>query len=250
MEKAEIGRHIDDGANFYLRVLGDAEHMEYIDNGFYSIIRPKAGQQGGRSVFRIRLEHLPDNALEEKVREIKELNMHTWWGMGLSERMMKAVFGEDRPRPATETNDEEGCMALLCDGKTHYEIPEMPVALKKVDNSEDFKRWADICNMVLHDGYPIMHPVNHYHLSEKGIMSCYIAYYEGAAAGVCSVIYNRDTASLEFVCTLEEYRRKGLAGAVCAKAVMEAFDRGSKIITLRSLPEAKRMYGKMGFVLY
>lgn len=45
MEKAEICRHIDNGANFYLRLLGDAQHMEYSDNGYYSIIRPKDGQK-------------------------------------------------------------------------------------------------------------------------------------------------------------------------------------------------------------
>jgi GNAT superfamily N-acetyltransferase len=250
MERKEICRHIDDGANFYLRVLGDAEHMEYSDNGFYSRIRPKDGEQGATSLFNIRLEHLPDQELEEKVDEIKKLNLHTWWGLGLSDRVIKAVFGEDRPVPATETNDEEGYMALLPCDKPEYEEISPSVTVKRVSDAEDFKTWADICNRVLHNDYHIMHPEKHYHLSEEGIMPCYIAYYNGDAAAVCSVIHNKTITSLEFVCTLEEYRGKGLARAVCTAAIEEAFKNGSRIITLRAFPKAKKLYRKMGFMLY
>lgn len=250
MERAEICRHIDDGANFYLGLLGDAKHMEYTDNGYYSIIKPKEGQEGGTSLFNIRLDHLSDEQLEEKVNEIKKLNLHTWWGFGLSERMLNAVFGDNRPVQATETNDEEGCMALLPDEKPEYEETGMPITVKKVDNAEDFKLWANISNRILHGGYPIMHPENHYHLSEEGVMPCYIAYYNGEAAAVCSIINNKDIASLEFVCTLEEYRKKGLSRAVCITAIDEAIKNGSKIITLRAFPNAKKLYGEMGFKLY
>lgn len=40
------------------------------------------------------LHNESEEELEEKVNEIKKLNLHTWWGFGLSERMLKAVFGE------------------------------------------------------------------------------------------------------------------------------------------------------------
>jgi GNAT superfamily N-acetyltransferase len=250
MNRTEICEYIDEGANFYLRVLGNADHMEYIDNGSYSIIRPKEGQVGGTSLFNIRLEHLSDKDMEEKVNEIKKLGLHTWWGIGLSERMLKAVYGEDKPVSATETNNEEGYMALLPGNKPDYKETDIPVTVKKVHNTDDFKVWANISNQLLHGGYPIIHPENHYHLSEEEIMPCYIAYYNGAAAAVCSIINNKDIASLEFVCTLEEYRRKGLAKAVCITAINEAFKNGSKIITLRAFPNAKKMYRGMGFKLY
>lgn len=250
MKRTEISKHIDDGANFYLRVLGDAEHMEYSDNGYYSIIRPKEGQEGGTSLFNLRLEHLSDEELDEKVSEIKNLNLHTWWGYGLSERMLKAVFGDNRPKPATETNEEEGCMALLPDEAPKYEEIKISLTVKKVDNPEDFKLWADISNKILHGGYKLIHPENHYHLSKKGVMPCYIAYYNGTPAAVCSILNNKDISSLEFVATVEEYRKKGLARTVCAAAIDEAFQTGCKIITLRAFPEAKKLYSAMGFKLY
>lgn len=250
MEKLEICKHIDDGANFYLRVLGDAKHMDYSDNGYYSIIKPKDGQEGGTSLFNIRLDNLSDEELEEKVNEIKKLNVHTWWGFGLSERMLNTVFGENRPIPATETNDEEGCMAMLPDEKPKYNQIEAPITVKKVENAEEFKIWASISNRILHGNYPIMHPENHYHLCEKGVMPCYIAYYNGTAAAVCSIINNKSISSLEFVATVEEFRKKGLASAVCATAITGAFNNGSKIITLRAFPKAKKLYRELGFKLY
>jgi predicted GNAT family acetyltransferase len=250
MERAEIVKHIDNGANFYLRLLGDAEHMQYTDNGYYSIISPKEGQEGGTSLFNIRLEHLPDQELKEKINEIKELNLHTWWGVGLSERMLDAIFGENRPVPIPEPNDEEANMAMLSEEKPEYEEFNMPIAVKKVDNAEDFRLWASISNRVLHGGYPIMHPENHYHLSQSGIMPCYIAYYKGTAASVCSIINNKDISSLEFVATEEEYRRKGLARAVCTTAIEDAVKNGSKIITLRAFAGAKKLYQAIGFKIY
>lgn len=250
MKSAEIIRHIDDGANFYLRLLGDAEHMEYIDNGYYSIIRPKSDQEGGTSLFNIRLEHLFDEELKEKINEIKELNIHTWWGLGLSERMLNAIFGENRPEPVPEPNDEEANMAMLSKDKPQYDEIAMPISVKRVDNAEDFKLWANISNTVLHDGYPIIHPINHYHLCQNGVMPCYIAYYNGTAASVCSIINNKDISSLEFVATIDEFRRIGLARAVCITAIDDAVKNGSKIITLRAFAGAKKLYQTMGFRIY
>lgn len=250
MKISEINKHIDDGANFYLRVLGDAEHMEYIDNGYYSIIRPKSGQEGGTSLFNLRIENLPDEELKEKINEIKELNLHTWWGVGLSERMLNAIFGENRPVRVPEPNDEEANMAMLSKEKPQYEKVALPITVKKVDNAEDFKLWANISNTVLHGGYPLIHHKNHYHLSQNGVMPCYIAYYNGIPASVCSIINNKDISSLEFVATIEEYRRKGLAKAACTTAIDEAVKNDSKIITLRAFAGAKKLYQTIGFKIY
>ena len=35
MEPAEILKHMSDGANFYLRKLGDAQHMEVTENRIF-----------------------------------------------------------------------------------------------------------------------------------------------------------------------------------------------------------------------
>jgi GNAT superfamily N-acetyltransferase len=251
MERVEICKHIDDGANFYLRLLGDAKHMECCDNGYYTIIRPKSGEEGGTSLFNIRLEHLTDEELEQKVNEIKKLNLHTWWGFGLSEKILNVIWkGQKRPEPLPEPNDEEAGMAMLPEEKPTYEEIYKSINVKRVENAEDFKLWANINNKIMHQGYPIMHHENHYHLCESGIMPCYIGYYNGILVATCSIMNNKGISSLEFVATLDEYRRKGLAKAICITAINEAFKNGSKIISLRAFGDAKKLYKAMGFKIY
>jgi GNAT superfamily N-acetyltransferase len=164
--------------------------------------------------------------------------------------MLNTIFGENRPEPVLEPNDEEANMAMLAEDKPQYEEIALPITVKKVDNPDDFKLWADISNMVLHGGYPIIHYKNHYHLSRSGVMPCYISYYNGKAASVCSILNNKDISSLEFVATIEDFRKKGLARAVCITAIDEAVKNGSKIITLRAFPMAKKLYQAMGFKIY
>ncbi len=81
MNNAEVMKLIDDGANFYCRQLGNASHMEFINTGCYSIIRPKAGQKGGTSIFDVTLDHLSDEGAVQKINEIKAMKEHTWWAM-------------------------------------------------------------------------------------------------------------------------------------------------------------------------
>lgn len=40
MTEREILQCIDDGANFYVSLFGRAEHMEIVDKGFYSYVKP------------------------------------------------------------------------------------------------------------------------------------------------------------------------------------------------------------------
>lgn len=58
MTDREIIRHIDDGANFYIRLFGDAVHMENTDGEFYSCVRPKAGEHGISFIYNVRIEQL------------------------------------------------------------------------------------------------------------------------------------------------------------------------------------------------
>jgi ribosomal protein S18 acetylase RimI-like enzyme len=61
---------------------------------------------------------------------------------------------------------------------------------------------------------------------------------------------NNGVASLEFVATLNEYRRKGLARTVCIAAIRDAFANGTKIITTRAFHPASLLYQSLGFKIY
>jgi predicted acetyltransferase len=55
---------------------------------------------------------------------------------------------------------------------------------------------------------------------------------------------------LEFVLTLEEYRRQGAYTAVCAEALKQLKEQNIKTVILGSSPEATSIYKKLGFVPY
>ncbi|WP_040950506.1 GNAT family N-acetyltransferase [Gorillibacterium massiliense] len=250
MKKAEIIQRIDDGANYYLRLLGDARHMEFIEHEHYSLIRPKTGEKGLTILFQVRITQLPEEELAGIIKEIKDMKMHTWWGLGLPENVLDVIWGTDRLPTPLEPNEEEAAMALLPQERPTYPPADQAISIKKVGTPEDFKLWADIVNDGLHNGYPLIHPENHSHLSETGKMPCYIGYYEGIPAAGAASMTNGYAASLEFVATLPGYRRKGLARAVCAAAIDEAFEKGAEIMTLRAEGDAKKLYTALGFRIY
>ncbi|GHV06064.1 hypothetical protein FACS1894217_04030 [Clostridia bacterium] len=248
MDKQTVIRHIDNGANFYLRLLGDAKHMDFTDNGVYSVIRPKSGEHGVCFVFDVRLEQLSEDVAKEKIAEIKTLHMPVWWSMCSSERVLDLLQGEPVPKSQPEPNDGEAYMAILPFEQPNYAASD--VKIKRVHSIEDFGLWADMTNQILHGGFPDIHCENHFHLCEKGLLIPYIGYEGKTPVTVAAIIDNNGGSSLEFVGTLEEYRHHGFAKAVCACAIDKAFTNGSKIITARAFPEAKRMYESLGFKYY
>ncbi|MDF2544582.1 MAG: hypothetical protein K0S47_4300 [Herbinix sp.] len=252
MNHLEIMKLIDDGANFYCRQLGNASHMEFVQNECYSMIYPKQGQEGGTSLFDVKLDHLTEEDVLQMIHEIKSKNVHTWWGLCLSDRIADYVWGIDRPilTPEQHENDEELYMALFPEEMSVYETYSNDIQIKPVTTIEEFGVWADICNLVLHGDYPIMHRVNHFEICKNGIMPCYLGYYQGEPVAVSAILNHSNISSLEFVATLPEYRRKGLAKALCQKAVEDAFANGSSIITTRAFADAKNIYKSLGFQCY
>lgn len=95
-----------------------------------------------------------------------------------------------------------------------------------------------------------MHRVNHFDICKDGIMPCYIRYYQGKPAAVSAILNNNGVSSLEFVATLDDFRKKGLARALCQKAVDDAFENGARMITTRAFADAKDLYKSLGFIIY
>lgn len=252
MNNSEVMKLIDDGAVFYCRQLGNASHMIFVNNGYYSMIYPKSGQEGGTSLFDVTLEHLNDEEALQKINEIKALNVHTWWGLCLSNRIADLVWGKDRPilTAKQHEDDEEFYMAIFPDEKPTYEEISDDIIIRPVTTVDEFGIWADIGNSVLHGGYPIIHRVNHFDICKEGIMPCYIGYYHGEPAAISAILNNNGNSSLEFVATLENFRKKGLARALCQKAVDDTFANGSRVITTRAFPNAKNLYKSLGFKIY
>jgi ribosomal protein S18 acetylase RimI-like enzyme len=141
-------------------------------------------------------------------------------------------------------------MAMLPEEKTAYSKESESIKVTRVVSEEEFSVWADICNAILHNNYPIIHRINHYEICRKNIMKCYLAYYRGEAAGISAILDNDGIVSLEFVATLSKYRRLGIAKMACQSAVDEAFSASAKVITTRAFQAAKNIYKALGFKVY
>lgn len=251
MEPAEIIRHINDGANFYLKFFGDAEHMEYHSNGVYSYVKPKDGEEGIRFVFDIRLENLTRDEQAKYIEEIKGLDMPVWWDLQPPAELYPLIHNREKETfPKEPADGDELYMAMFPD-ELKRPAPQSGICIKRVDSSAGFAVWAELQNAVLCGGYRDVHPINHFRWCEKGLMDCYLCYKGSVPAAFSSVMNNSGICSLEFVGTHPEYRKQGLAKAVCFAALKNAFEKGEKLVTLRAMnPGTRELYTGLGFRIY
>jgi len=264
MTEQEIIKHINEGAKHYIRMFAHAEHMEIYEKEYYSYIKPKAEEHGISFVFDIKIENLPKERQQELVNEIKALYMPIWLDLDASDKVFKMFFGREKVHGQTVfAEDDEIYMALLLEewrenvktskqGKIRDSQKEQsPAMVMKVNSVEEFALWAKINNDVLAGGHADMHPIYHYPLCQKELLHCYIAYNADEPVAVASIMSNEGVASLEFVATVPEARRKGYARAVCEQAVEDAFAAGAGIVTVRAANlAAGKLYEKIGFKAY
>lgn len=250
MTEREIIRCVDDGVNFYIRFFGDAVHMEYHKNNSYSFIQPRQGELGIQFAFDVRLEDLPEKEQLEKIAEIKSLKMPVWWDLQSSDQLYKLIHGKEKYVTEPIEGDEL-YMAILPGEQFNSENIVENVVVKKVNTPIVFQEWATAINTIMFGGYADIHPVNHYHWCEKGLLNCYTCYYDDIAVSFASIMDNEKICSLEFVATDPTYRRRGFATAVCTEAMKHSFNNGAKIITLRALqPGTRELYTSLGYKIY
>lgn len=251
MKPEEIIKHINDGANFYLKFLGDAEHMEYHNKGTYSYIQPKTDMQGVRFAFNVCLEDMPKNEQVSLIREIKSLNMPVWWDLQSSADLFELIHNKEKEVTFKEPKDGDELYMAMFPNELMQITMAQDILIKKVDNSSDFIIWANLQNEILCNGYMDIHPQNHYKWCEKGLIDCYICYVDNKAVAFSSVMYNRGICSLEFVGTHPDFRKLGFAKAICYVASKNAFDHGAEIITVRAVnPGTRELYTGLGFKTY
>ena len=232
---SEIIRRVDDGANYYVRLFGEAPHMESIDNGVYRVIRPRKGEQGVQFVCDIR----PDRLDKKRVREIKRLRMPVWWPLLLPDPLKKAI----KRKLGSELYMAVFPGKLVSCGKAQ---PAM-----QVESAADFARWAAAVQRFFGDACAYIHPQHHYPLCQSGAMRCYFIERDGQVIATASILREGPNASLESVAVDPAFRRQGLASGVCLAAIEDAFARGAEIVTLRAQnPGTRELYTSLGFRIY
>ena len=240
MDKKTALRYIDEWANFYLRILGEADNLELCESDYYTTLQPKDGKWA--SLFDVRLEHLSDDELVKAVTDIKALNCHVWWNQ-YSDRVNAVIFPDGRREP---TPDDDEVFAVMAPA----EMPSYPggtITVKQAETPDDFAVFHNICFD------KTLSADNLYALHQKNAVHCYIGYADNVPVSVTAILQNGKIYSLELASTLPAQRGKGFAFAVGSTAIKEAFAQGAAVVTIRAGggPAAddasKRLGEKLGF---
>lgn len=218
--------------------------------GSVSWIAPKDGKNGPSLAFRIHLdEENAQKQIEELTAGIREKKVPGLWHIMpdavpqnvislLEENGFQDLAGEDaKPEPTMllYKNDFKPCSKK-----------EGCIVCRRVQTREDFKTWIRVVNTALH-GWDMIDAENYYVWVQSEDIRIYLGEIDGVPVSTAATIQNGDVASLEFVSTLEEYRRRGVALAVCEKALADLWESGVNAVTLGACEESPALYEKLGF---
>lgn len=70
---------------------------------------------------------------------------------------------------------------------------------------------------------------------------------DGVPVSTAATLRSGGVASLEFVSTLEEYRRRGAAAVTCSRAIADLLADGVRAVTLSACGESVPLYRGLGF---
>ncbi len=250
MTDKEIRQYIDEGADHYVRLFGEAAHMEKVDKPFYSYVKPKTGKQGISFIYHVRIHDLPTAQQEAVLREMRSLRMPIWFGSAQPADGIPVSSGQ-RPTRERERSTEDGETYLAILPGQEKACPKTKFSIIQVHTAEEFAVWANMANELLANGRMDVHPVHHFVWCKKFDVTCYILYQGNVPVSIAAIMDDKGICSLEFVATIPEMRKKGFARAVCQKAVSDAFAAGASIVTVRaSNTTAAKLYQSIGFVVY
>lgn len=248
MDAREILHHIDEGANHFLRTLAEGPHMSVKDSGGFTVIQPKAGQEGVSFVCGLRLESRTPAEWTDLIAHAKATGLPVWFPLLCTDAQHTCFFGRARIHGAPLSPEDEVYLAML-----PGEMAALPQThpVHRVTDKAMFADCAAVVNAVLADGRPDLHPLHHLPLWASGRIHCHVLYADGQPASAAVTMAKDGIASLELVATLPDFRRRGYARAVCHQAVMDEWSRGASLVTVRAVnATAARLYQQLGFRSY
>lgn len=117
---------------------------------------------------------------------------------------------------------------------------------KMVETKEDFQAWIDVVNMALH-GWEMINAQHYYTWVEKEKIRLYLYVLDEAPISMAATIQTGDVASLEFVSTLQEYRKRKASITLNSYAFAELYANGVREVSLSGFSEAVALHEKLGF---
>jgi len=248
MDNKVIIERIVQGMDYYSEFLAEPSHMEHYDDGMCAWINPKEGANGASVVYKAYFGDKPDEEIRQIVSSYRKKGMpNEWFLTPLS--TPKHIRGLLTEIDIKVSGDSFG-MALPPEKMdiAHWEKIESRVTVRQVNSKDEFFTWANLVNDVLFN-YQILDPEHYYSLFRKGRIICFLGYDDEPAAA-SAILNDNGNATLEFIATKPEHRRKGMGTAVCRAAIKQMLENGAKCISLRGTPEGMLLYKSLGFEKY
>ncbi len=238
------------GAELYFRAFSLASNMCHHE-GRIEWIAPIPGEKGPAIVYKSQLSSLAEEEICKLLPELQAGNVPALWALtplstpeGLADILaakgFKNITNKERP---------EYGMAFDMNGLITLSQPNKNIKIIKVKTPIEFQAWINVVNTALHEWELLT--AKHYAVwLEQEALAFYLGFINGVPVSTAATIKDGSNASLEFVSTLNEYRRHGAAYAVCLKALQSLQECGAEMVTLRSSFEGAELYEKLGFRPY
>lgn len=233
----------------YYKIFAQADIVD-LHEGSVSWIMPCEGEKGPSMAFRIHLnEECAEAELQALIQGIRAGKVPKIWHVtpdaapdNIVDIMKKNGF-QDLSEGASEP---EPAMLLHKNDFISYAEKNSHIICRKISTKEDFKTWIDVVNTALH-GWDMIDAEHYFTWVESDQIKIYLAEIDGIAVSTCATIQNEKAASLEFVSTLEQYRRRKAAAALCSCAINDLLNHGVETVTLSACGHAASLYEKLGF---
>ncbi len=145
-----------------------------------------------------------------------------------------------------DASEPEPTMLLYKNDFIPYEEIDSPIICRKISAKKDFKLWIDVVNTALH-GWDMINADHYFTWVVNNNNNIYLTEINGIAISTCVTIQNKNTASLEFVLTLEEYRRRKAAALLCSYTIKHLLNKGAEIVTPGARGYFASLYERLGF---
>ena len=127
-------------------------------------------------------------------------------------------------------------------------IPENLV-IRAVDSDSDLQVWVDFVSAVLWNGGTFEASLFEKYIHDPNFRF-YHAFLNGELVASSMVEIANETASLDMIATLEQYRNIGIGTVMTKFPLLYARDRGCEIAVLQASHEGESLYRKVGFREY
>ena len=219
-----------------------------LHEGSVSWIIPCKGEKGPSLAFRIHLnEDNAESELKALIQDIQKGEVPQMW----------IVTPDATPCNIIDIMEQNGFQNLSGDGDEPamllhkmdyrpYREENSQITCRKISTMEDFRSWIDVVNTALH-GWEMIDAEHYFTWVKDEHINIYLAEIDGVAVSTCATIQNGNTASLEFVSTLEQYRRKKAAALLSSYAIDDLLNNGAETITLGACGHGVHLYKGLGF---